>query len=107
MCFSLEWLRGILIWLVVIGAAFAILKILLPLVLGPLGAAGATVIAILNIAVWAFVVIAIIIFAFDLISCFGRPALAAHGRINEHCAETARQAAQRPFLASTLRDERR
>ncbi len=69
MCFSLAWIENILIWCVVIGAVFAVIRLLLPLVLGFLGGPGALILQIITIVFWAVVLILIIIFAFDLLSC--------------------------------------
>ena len=68
-CLNLAWLEQLLIWLVVIGAVFALVRLLLPLVLGPLGVAGSTVANALYIVIWAIVAIAVIVLIFDLISC--------------------------------------
>jgi hypothetical protein len=68
-CISLGFIENILIWLVVLGAILALVNLLLPLVLGPLGAAGATIIAALRIVVWAIVCVFVIIVVFDLASC--------------------------------------
>jgi hypothetical protein len=68
-CFTLGWLEQLLIWLVVIGAAIALVKLLIPLVVGPLGVAGATIVNALNIIIWAVVAIAVIVLVFDLLSC--------------------------------------
>jgi hypothetical protein len=69
-CFGLAWLMNLLIWLVVLGAVVAIVRVLLPLVLSNLGAAGSIHPAkVLTIVMWAVVVIAIIYFAFEMISC--------------------------------------
>lgn len=69
MCFSLEWFKDILIWLVIVAAIVAILRLLIPAVLTQFGWAGGLIMNILNIVVWAFVLIVIIIFAFGLIEC--------------------------------------
>jgi hypothetical protein len=68
-CFNIFWFERLLIWLVVIGAIVAVLKLLVPLVLGQLGIAADLVVRIITIVVWAFVAIAIIYFAFSLLSC--------------------------------------
>lgn len=67
----------LLIWLVVIGAIVAVVKLLLPYVLAQFGTAGTLVVQILNIIMWAVVLIAIIYIAFELISCLlgGVPSL--------------------------------
>jgi len=69
MCFGFGWIEHFLIWLVVVGAVVAILKILVPLALSQLGVAGDVVLRIISIIVWAIVVIAIIYLAFGLITC--------------------------------------
>ena len=69
MCFDAEWIKSVLIWLVVIGAFVAVVRLLLPRVLAPFGDAGTLVLSILNIVLWAVVLIAVIVFAFDLLSC--------------------------------------
>ena len=75
-CFSLGWLENLLIWLVVIGAVIALVRLLVPLAVGPLGAWGATVTAVLNIVVAAIVAVAVIVLVFDLLACaFGVPRL--------------------------------
>ena len=68
-CFSLAWVEQLLIWCVIIGAIWAIIQLLLPLVIGPLGGAAGLILQILKIVVWAVIVIFIIYIAFDLISC--------------------------------------
>lgn len=68
-CFSLGMIENLLIWAVVIGAFFAVVKLLLPHVLGPLGVAGGLIVQILTIILWAVILIFIIVLAFDLLSC--------------------------------------
>ncbi len=68
-CLSLNFIENVLIWLVVFGAVFAIVKLLLPLVLGQLGAAASLVFQIVNILLWVVVAVFIIIIVFDLLSC--------------------------------------
>ena len=73
MCFSMEFLKQILIWCIVIGAVFAILQIIIPMVMAQVGAtmggAWAVVVQILKIMLWALVLIFLVIFAFDMIGC--------------------------------------
>ena len=80
-CFSLLWLKDLLIWLVILVAIFAILNLLIPFVLrhagGVLGEGVNIVIAALRIVFWALVVIVVIIICFDLISC-----LIGHGGLS-------------------------
>ena len=69
MCFSLAWVEQILIWLVLIVAIVLIIKVFLPRLLSMLGEGGNMIMAVLNIVLWAAVVIFAIIVAFDLLSC--------------------------------------
>lgn len=69
MCFSLQWLGSVLVWLIVIGACIAIIKLVLPLALGWLGNPGAIAIQIIKIVLWAIVAIFVVWFAIDMISC--------------------------------------
>lgn len=81
MCFSLGWIEQLLVWLVVICAVVAIIKLLVPFVLSQLGAAGGVIAQIINIALWAFVCILVIYFAFAVISCLmggGFPLMPRH-----------------------------
>jgi hypothetical protein len=71
MCFSLGWIEQVLIWLVVVCAIVAILKLLLPFVLSQLGVAGGVITGAINIVLWAVIAIFVIYFCFDLISCLG------------------------------------
>jgi hypothetical protein len=69
MCFSLPWLEQVLVWLVIVFAIVAILRLVIPWVLSIIGAEGGIIVQILNIALWAFIAIVIIYFAFSIISC--------------------------------------
>ena len=69
MCFSLSWLLSVLIWLIVIGAVIAIVKIILPPILANFGAPGVMAVQILTIIMWAIFMVALVIFAFQMISC--------------------------------------
>lgn len=55
----------------IVCAIVAILRLFLPWVAGQLGGAGGIVIGVLNIVLWAFVVICVIYFVFALMSCLG------------------------------------
>lgn len=70
-CFTLDALKELLIWLVVIVLIVGIVKVLIPTVLGWFGAppGGGAVMTILGYILWAIVAIFVIIFAFDVISC--------------------------------------
>lgn len=68
-CFSLGFIEHLLIWLVVVGAVIALIRLVVPLALGPLGTAGSLVVSALNIILWAVVAIAVIILVFSLLAC--------------------------------------
>jgi len=70
MCFSLGMVEQLIIWLIVICAAVAIIKLLLvPLVFQPMGQPGAILIQIVNIVIWVIVAIAVVYIVFDLLAC--------------------------------------
>lgn len=73
MCFSLDWLRQILILAVVIAGVVMILQLLIPYLVGrlgvTLGAGWAVVVGAFRILLWAVVTILIIIICFDIIGC--------------------------------------
>lgn len=72
-CFSLAWFEQLLIWLVIICAVIAILKLLVPYVLSQIGvemSGGASVVMrAISIAIWAVVVIFVIVICFSLVLC--------------------------------------
>lgn len=68
MCFSLGWFEQLCIWLVVIAAVIAVIRLLLPSLTGAIG--GSPIVAqIINIALWCVVAIAAIYIIFGLLSC--------------------------------------
>lgn len=71
MCFSLAYFAQLLVWAVIFGAVVAIVRLLLPMALAPLGAPGATLIAVINIVIWAVIIIFVIWVCVDLASCLG------------------------------------
>lgn len=68
-CLSLGLLEQLLIWLIIIGAVVALVRLIVPLAVGPLGPAGATIVQALNVVVWAIVAIAVVVIVFELLSC--------------------------------------
>jgi hypothetical protein len=54
-----------------VAAVVAILRLLLPYVLGQLGVAGDLIMRVINIVMWAVVLIFVIYFCFALVSCLG------------------------------------
>lgn len=69
MCFSLGWIETLLIWLVIVFAVIAILRLLVPWVFSILGANTGPLLPIINIVVWAVIAIFVIYIAFALIAC--------------------------------------
>ncbi len=73
MCFSIDWIVQLLVWLVLIGAIFALislaLRFVLPKLPEPMREIGAVVVQAFTIIMWAVVVIFVIYFIADLISC--------------------------------------
>jgi hypothetical protein len=90
MCFSMEWIQHLLILAVVVIAIVAILQIIVSYVLAKLQPSGmfADVIRIVaqifKIVIWAIIIIAVIYFAFAMISCLwsmsGGLSIMPHGR---------------------------
>ena len=77
MCLNLGFLENLLVWLVVLCAVIALLKLVIPWALSFLGAGGAgdVIVRAINIIVFAIVAIAVIVFVFALIGCLvGAPA---------------------------------
>ena len=69
MCFSLQWLGQVLVWLIVIGGCVAIIKLILPLALGWLGQPGAIIIQIIKIVLWVIRAVFVVWFAIDMSQC--------------------------------------
>jgi hypothetical protein len=71
MCFSLSAVEHLLIWLVVVCAVFAIIRVLLGLATPPPEFAWilAAAIQIVKIILWAVVIIAVIVVLFALLAC--------------------------------------
>ena len=80
MCFTLTWLESVLIWLIVVCAVVALLRLLIGFVIPKLGI-GAEIVGFvvraLTIVMWAVICIALVYFVFDLIACLG-PSLRLH-----------------------------
>ena len=69
MCFSLGWLEQLLVWLVIVCAIIAVLKLVVPWVASQLGVP--VIAQVLNIILWAVIVIFVIYFCFAMLSCLG------------------------------------
>jgi hypothetical protein len=71
MCFSLGWLEGLLINIVILAVVIGVLRILIPWVLGLLGVDTGPLMQIINLILWAIVIIWVIYFVFGLLGCMG------------------------------------
>lgn len=71
MCFSLAWFVSLLIWIVIVCGVVAVFRLVLPVVLGWLGIAGGLVMQVLNILLAVVVIVTLILFLYDLVSCAG------------------------------------
>lgn len=71
MCFTLLWFVTLLVWVVVLCGVVAIFRLVLPVVLGWLGMAGGLVMQVLNIILAVVVIVTLIWFLFDLVTCAG------------------------------------
>jgi hypothetical protein len=69
MCFSLSFIESLLIDLVVIAVVVAILRLLVPWILGQIGFNAPPIMRVIDIIVWAIVIIFVIVVVFDLLRC--------------------------------------
>lgn len=69
MCFSVAFLFQLLIWLVVVGALYAIITRVVPVVLAQLGAPGGLLAQVINIFLWAVMMILVLYLIWDLVEC--------------------------------------
>lgn len=69
MCFDLNAVLHLLIVLIVIGALFAIIRLVVPRFLAAPNDMANLVLAILNILIWAAVLIAILVIVFEVLAC--------------------------------------
>ncbi len=69
MCFTLGYLEQLLVWLVMLGAVIAIIRLVVPWVLAQVGIP--LVGQVVNIILWAIVCIIVIYIVFALLSCLG------------------------------------
>lgn len=67
MCFSLSWLEQMLVWLVIVCAIVAVIRLLVPWITGVLGVP--IIGQVLNIILWAVIAIVCIYIIFALLSC--------------------------------------
>ena len=68
MCFSLAWIEQLCVWLIVVCAVVAIIRLLVPFLTGMI--IGVPVVGqIINIVLWAVVAIMVVYIVFALLSC--------------------------------------
>lgn len=67
MCFSLAWIQQLCVWLIVVFAVVAIIRLLVPYLTGLIGVP--IIAQIINIVLWAFVAIMIVYIVFALLGC--------------------------------------
>lgn len=67
MCFSLAWLEQLIVWLIVVSAIVAIIKLVIPFLDSLTGVP--LIGRILMIVLWAVVAIALVLIIFGLLSC--------------------------------------
>ncbi len=68
-CFSIAWLEQFLVWLVIVGAIIAVIRLVVPWVLAQVGIP--LVGQVVNIILWAVIVILVIYLCFALLGCLG------------------------------------
>ena len=71
MCFSLEWVKDMLIFLIIICGVIAFVRLFLPRLLALMGASGGLILAAINIIIWVAVACFIVYIFFDFIACLG------------------------------------
>lgn len=69
MCFSTGWLEQLLVWLIIVCAVVAVLRLIVPWVAAQLGVP--VIAQVLNIILWAIICIFVIYFCFALLACVG------------------------------------
>ena len=69
MCFSIGWLEQLLVWLIIVCAVVAVLRLIVPGVAAQLGVP--VIAQVLNIILWAIICIFVIYFCFALLACVG------------------------------------
>ena len=67
MCFSMAWAEELCIWLVIVFAVIAVIRLVMPILLGWIGSP--LIVGIINIILWAVVAIMAIKVIFMLFSC--------------------------------------
>ena len=66
-CFSLAWLEQLCVWIIIVSAVIAVIRLLLPWLTNMIGIP--IVVQIINIVLWAVVAIMAVYIIFALLSC--------------------------------------
>jgi len=66
-CFSLVWLEQLCVWIIIVSAVIAVIRLLLPWLTNMIGIP--IVVQIINIVLWAVVAIMAVYIIFALLSC--------------------------------------
>lgn len=69
MCFSMAWLQQLFIYVIIVGAVIAIIRLLLPMVFAQMGGPGNVIGQVINIILWAVIACFVVYICFALISC--------------------------------------
>ena len=69
MCFSIAFFFQLMIWLVIVGAIYAVIRLLLPAVLANFGGPGTLLAQVVNIIMWAILLIIVLYLIWDLVEC--------------------------------------
>ena len=68
-CFTLQWLEQVLVYCVCLMALFAIIRLVVPWALSKFGGDFAIVGQVINIILWAIIIIIVIYIVFALVGC--------------------------------------
>lgn len=68
-CLSLHFIEQIIIWCIVLGGVYALISLVIPLIIGPLGAIGSVLVQALKIILWVVVAVVAVTVVFDLANC--------------------------------------
>lgn len=69
MCMSVGFFFSLMIWLVIVGAVYAIIRLVVPAVLANFGGPGTLLAQAVNIILWAILLIIVLYLIWDLVEC--------------------------------------
>jgi hypothetical protein len=69
MCFSLDWIEQILIWVILAVVVIGILKIIVAAILPKLGEWGSMLAQVIDWVIWGIIAIVVVVFSIELIKC--------------------------------------